>query len=115
MQFAYQKGIGCQNAIHELINNVVINLNDHKKALAAFLDIQKAFDSIPHEPLFHKLNHYGITGKALNFLTSMLKTRSFTHIINKNYSDFLPMEKGIPQSSVLSGTPFILFLRHISN
>ena len=41
-----------------------------------FLDIKKAFDSISHDFLMHKLNHYGIRGPAKSLIVSYIKDYS---------------------------------------
>jgi len=48
-----------------LINNVECirqQLDKSEFACGVFVDLQKTFDTIDHEILFAKLNHYGICG-----------------------------------------------------
>ena len=42
-----------------------------------FFDIAEAFDKVPHKPLLHKLQAYGICGRLLQWINSFLTDRSF--------------------------------------
>ena len=41
----------------------------------AILDFSKAFDTVPHEKLLHKIQEYGIRGNLYSWLSSFLKER----------------------------------------
>ena len=71
-----------------------------------FLDFAKAFDTVNHNILINKLNHYGIRGNALKWLESYLFNRQQCVQIGNKYSDFLPIDCGVPQGSVLGALLF---------
>ncbi len=41
-----------------------------------FMDFMKAFDSVPHRRLLHKLKGYNISGKVYNWITEFLVGRN---------------------------------------
>ena len=78
--------------------------------VVAFIDFQKAFDSVSHKILIHKLEHnFGICGDVLHWLTDYLIERKQCTLVNGVMSDSTKVICGIPQSSVLGPTLFTLY------
>ena len=53
-----------QDAIATLVNFIANKLDKHEDVSATFLDVAKAFDSINHDALLHKLHCFGFRGVA---------------------------------------------------
>ena len=51
-QFGFRKLHSCENAVSELIGNIVKNIQRKKYTLAVFLDLSKAFDTLEHDVIF---------------------------------------------------------------
>ena len=52
-------------AVLEAYNNIVSHLDKGEHTAGIFLDLSKAFDTIGHDILVTKLQHYGVRGSAL--------------------------------------------------
>ena len=72
-----------------------------KDACGIFMDLQKAFDTVNHEMLIDKLNHYGIRGVRNRWLNSYLSNRSQYLSIKGFDSSTGKVKHGVPQGSVL--------------
>ena len=78
-----------------------------------FIDLKKAFDTVNHQILLNKLNHYGFRGIINNWFESFLCNRSQTLEINNQISDTALISNGVPQGSVLGPLLFLLYINHI--
>ena len=80
-----------------------------------FIDIQKAFDTVNHEIMLRKLEHYDIRGNTLRRFNSHLSDRAQFVSINGHDSTKTEISCGDPQGSVLSPILFPIFIIDLLN
>ena len=91
-----------------------MQLDQNKIPLAIFLYLSKAFDTIDHEILLNKLEHYGIRGTPLQWFRSYLTNRHQYVEYNNVNSELLSISTGVPQGSILGPLLFIIYMNDIS-
>ena len=79
-----------------------------------YLDLSKAFDTLDHSILIHKLNYYGIKGTALQLFQSYLSNRLKFIEYDNTMSDTLEISTGVPQGSVLGSLLFLIYINDIA-
>ena len=65
----------CTN-LFECLNDWTLALHNRKSVIALYVDFAKAFDSVSHNKLCHKLLSYGIDGNLYSLLENFLADRS---------------------------------------
>ena len=47
-----------------------------------YMDLQKAFDTVPHKSLLYKIKYYGIIGNLLRWIAGFLSNRRQCVVLN---------------------------------
>ena len=106
-QYGFRKNHSSYMPIISLIDYITDHLENGMYTVSVFLDFKKAFDSINHDILLYKLNHYGIRGAAYDLIKDYLTNRLQQIIYNNVLSKYQKIETGVPQGS---RTPLFSYL-----
>ena len=80
-----------------------------------FFDFSKAFDTVNHDILIKKLEHYGFRRIFKDWFWSYLKDRKQYVSIANILSDYKQISCGVPQASVLEPLLFLLYVNEFNN
>lgn len=111
-QHAYLKGKSVDTALHEVVKEAEKALYHNQYALAAFLDIEGAFNNVTTEAIREALNSLGVDNALIRWIGNMLNSRIVISNIGENSTKIF-VNRGTPQGGVLSPLLWVLVVNKI--
>ena len=96
-----------ETAILNICDNIWTNMENSELSSIICLDLSVAFDTVNHSILLEVMrNYFGITDRALDWISYYLRDRKFSVHIDSFSSNTKTINFSVPQGSILGPTLF---------
>ena len=88
-QYGFRNAHSTQHTIHDILNAIQTNMDKQLFSCGVFIDLKKPFNTVDHNILLHKLDHYGFPGVINKWFLSNLLGRTETTEIGPHVSSWV--------------------------
>ena len=112
-QFGFRSKHSTTQQLLRVTEKISLRFNENKSTALTLLDVEKAFDSVWHDALVHKLLLNGFPMYQIKITDSFLENRVSYVSINGKNSEKYKVPAGVPQGSPLSPFLFNIYINDI--
>ena len=113
-QSGFRRAKSTDDHLFRLSQSIMESFNRGEHVVAAFLDVEKAFDSVWHNRLRYKIFQLDLPTKMTRWLSDFLVGRLIQVNVNNFFSNQINPKARVPQGSVLSPLLFLIYDNDLS-
>ena len=113
IQHDFRKSHSCKTQLLITLEDLATDLDHGKQSDIILLDFAKAFDTVPHQRLLLKLNHYGVQGTINKWIQAWLCYREQSVLVEGEKSAPVSVMSVVPQGTVLGPLMFLIYINDI--